>query len=256
MASWLRFRHEGRTGFGTLGDADIEVCDGDMFGEATPTGQRLALGDVELLAPCEPTVMVGLWNNVASAAAEQGRSKPPEPLYFFKPPSCFLAPGGVIRQPRSHDGRVIFEAELGVVIGRRCVDVAEDEADDVIFGYTCVNDVTAPVVLREDETFDQWCRCKSFDTFGPFGPVIATEVELSGMRIRARLEGETLQDYPADDLFYSPQQLVARISRDMTLNPGDIISCGTAAGTTKMPPGSTVEIDIDGIGVLRNTFQG
>ncbi len=263
---WIRFKAEGRVGFGILdsGTLDgeridgpgesISVYEGDMFVERAPTGAHVALDAVEVLTPCDPTVMIGLWNNIASAAAEQGRTKPDEPLYFFKPPSCFLPPGGTIVRPKSHDGRIIFEAELGVVIGRRCVDVSESEVDDVIFGYTCVNDVTAPAVLRADDTFPQWCRSKSFDTFGPFGPVIATGVEPETLRIQGLVDGEVRQDYPASDLFYSPRELVCRISRDMTLFAGDIISCGTASGTLTIEPGATVEIVIEGIGTLSNGF--
>ena len=261
MARWVRFRVEGRVGFGTLDGEpisgrgeSISEYEGNMFAEPALTGDRLALDAVEVLTPCDPTVMIGLWNNIASAAAEQGRKKPDEPLYFFKPPSCFLSPGGTIVRPKSHDGRIIFEAELGVVIGRRCVDVSESEVDDVIFGYTCVNDVTAPVVLRADDTFPQWCRSKSFDTFGPFGPVIATGVEPQTLRIQGLVDGELRQDYPASDLFYSPRELVCRISRDVTLFAGDIISCGTASGTLTIEPGATIEIMIEGIGTLSNCF--
>jgi len=261
VARWVRFRVEGRIGFGTLDGEpisgrgeSISVYEGNMFAEPALTGDRLALDAVEVLTPCDPTVMIGLWNNIASAAAEEGRKKPDEPLYFFKPPSCFLSPGGTIVRPKSHDGRIIFEAELGVVIGRRCVDVSESEVDDVIFGYTCVNDVTAPVVLRADDTFPQWCRSKSFDTFGPFGPVIATGVEPQTLRIQGLVDGELRQDYPASDLFYSPRELVCRISRDVTLFAGDIISCGTASGTLTIEPGATIEIMIEGIGTLSNCF--
>ena len=261
VARWVRFRVEGSVGFGTLDGEpisgrgeSISVYEGNMFAEPALTGDRLALDAVEVLTPCDPTVMIGLWNNIASAAAEQGRKKPDEPLYFFKPPSCFLSPGGTIVRPKSHDGRIIFEAELGVVIGRRCVDVSESEVDDVIFGYTCVNDVTAPVVLRPDDTFPQWCRSKSFDTFGPFGPVIATGVEPQTLRIQGLVDGELRQDYPASDLFYSPRELVCRISRDVTLFAGDIISCGTASGTLTIEPGATIEIMIEGIGTLSNCF--
>ena len=254
MARWMRFKIDGRVGFGTVDAEHIDVYEGDMFVDPLPTGTRVAVDDADAMTPCDPTVMIGLWNNIASAAAEQGRAKPQDPLYFFKPPSCFLPPGGTIVRPKSHDGRIIFEAELGVVIGRQCVDVSEAEVDDVIFGYTCVNDVTAPGVLREDESFAQWCRSKSFDTFGPFGPVITTGIEPQELRIQGLVDGEVRQDYPAADMFYGPRELVCRISRDMTLFAGDVISCGTASGTLTIDSGAKVEIVIDGIGTLSNRF--
>lgn len=259
MSHWLRCRHDGRVLFGTTdpsaSEPEVTVYEGDMFDAPAATGEHLPLDVVELLTPCEPTKMIGLWNNLAAAAAEQGRSAPPDPLFFFKPPSCFLPPGGIIRKPSSHHGRVIFEAELGVVIGKRCKDVAAAELDDCIFGYTCINDVTAPQLLREDPSFDQWSRAKSLDTFGAFGPVIATNVEPDSLRIIGRVDGEVRQDFPANDMFLSPAELVRLISRDMTLMPGDIIACGTSSGTLTIEPGATVEIAIEGIGTLVNSFS-
>ncbi len=254
MAHWIRCSHDRRSLFGTLDGGQIAVHEGDMFDEPRATGERLPLDSVEVLVPTAASKMIGLWNNMRAVAAENNLAPPAQPLFFFKPPSCFLAHGGVIRQPRSHDGRIIFEAELGVVIGRRCKDVGDDEVEDCIFGYTCVNDVTAPVLLREDESFTQWCRSKSLDTFGAFGPVIATDIDPAPLRITGLVDGDLRQDYPVSDMFFSPQELVKRISRDMTLVPGDIVSCGTSLGTLTIEPGNTVEISIDGIGTLTNTF--
>ncbi len=254
MAHWIRCKHDNRTLFGTLVAGKIAVHEGDMFDDPHVTGEQLALDSVEVLIPAAASKMIGLWNNLRAVAEENNLATPPEPLFFFKPPSCFLADGGVIRKPASHDGRIIFEAELGVVIGRRCKDLSDAEVEDCIFGYTCVNDVTAPVLLREDESFTQWCRSKSLDTFGAFGPVIATDIDPAPLQITGRVDSEVRQDYPVSDMFLSPQELVKRISRDMTLEPGDIISCGTSLGSLTIEPGDTVEITIDGIGTLTNTF--
>ncbi|MDA0656598.1 MAG: fumarylacetoacetate hydrolase family protein [Proteobacteria bacterium] len=255
MVQWLRFHHNGESKFGKLTGETICVCQGDMFFEAEETGESRALSEIKLDIPCCPSKIVALWNNSRSAAEKQGLSQPEEPLFFIKASNTFLPSGGVIRKPAGYDGRVLYEAELGVVVGRQCVNVAEAEAADCIFGYTCVNDVTALQILNEDESFAQWTRAKGFDTFGPFGPVIVTGVDMSNSKIRAELNGRERQNYPVSDLFMGPAALVSRISKCMTLYPGDIISCGTGPGALPMKPGASIEIIIDGIGALSNTYD-
>jgi len=252
---WLRFEHSGKPGFGTLDGDTITAFEGDMFGSPTPTGQNVALRDVRLLPPTEPSKMVGLWNNFGALGQKLSLQIPPEPLYFIKGSNAFIAGGDVIRKPPFYDGRVIFEAELGIVIGKRCTGVDEAQAAEYIFGYTCVNDVTAFDVLNADASFAQWTRAKSFDTFGVFGPVIATGLDPDTLTIRAILDGDERQNYPASDMIVKPVRLVSLISRDMTLMPGDVIACGTSVGAGKMKPGNTIEIAIDGIGSLRNRFE-
>ena len=255
MTAWVRFAGENGPGFGTLvGDA-IALFDGDMFDLATPTGETLSLADTELLPPCVPSKIVALWNNSKSAAEKQGLEQPADPLFFLKGPNTYLAPGGTIRKPASYDGRVIYEAELGIVIGKNCKEVEQDAAAEFIFGYTCVNDVTALQVLDADPTFPQWARAKGYDTFGPFGPVIATDVDISEASIRAALHGRARQNYPVSDLFLQPAELVSRLSHLMTLEAGDIVSCGTGPGALPMKPGGTIDISIDGIGTLSNTYD-
>ena len=255
IVRWLRFEHDGKPGFGKLDGETIAVFAGDMFGAATATGAEMALRDVRLLPPTEPTKMVGLWNNFAALGQKLGLQVPPEPLYFIKGSNAFIAGGESIRKPPFYDGRVVFEAELGVVIGKRCSGVEEAQAGDYIFGYTCVNDVTAFDVLNADASFAQWTRAKSFDTFGVFGPVIATGIDPDTLTIRAILDGDERQNYPASDMLMKPARLVSAISRDMTLMPGDVIACGTSIGAGKMKPGSTIEVAIDGIGTLTNRFE-
>ena len=255
MNGWVRFERNGATGFGTLAGETIDVFEGDMFGAPTATGDTVPLSDVDLLTPCVPSKIVALWNNSKSAAKTQGLEQPADPLFFLKGPNTYLAPGGNIRKPESYDGRVIYEAELGIVIGKTCKDADAAAAAESIFGYTCVNDVTALQVLDADPTFPQWARAKGYDTFGPFGPVIATGIDLESATIRAELNGRERQNYPVSDLFLQPAELVSRLSRFLTLEPGDIVSCGTGPGALPMKPGATIDVVIDGIGTLSNTYE-
>ena len=256
MTHWIRFEHEGSAAFGTLEGDAITVYEGDMFAAPTATAKTLALGDVRVLTPTAPTKMVALWNNFHALAEKLGMPAPDEPLYFFKGSNSFLATGETIRRPASYDGKVVYEGELGIVISKQCKEVSEDEADACIFGYTCINDVTAFDLLNEDPAFPQWTRCKSFDTFGVFGPVVASGLDPDKLTIRAVLNGDERQNYLSSDLIMQPYRIVSLISHDMTLEPGDVICCGTSAGAgTMKEPSNTIEITIDGIGTLSNTFE-
>jgi 2-keto-4-pentenoate hydratase/2-oxohepta-3-ene-1,7-dioic acid hydratase in catechol pathway len=254
MARWVRFDKNGEIGFGTLESETIAVHDGDMFADARPNGQTVALDGVALLTPCIPSKMICLWNNSRASAAKFNLAEPVDPLYFMKAPTAFLAAGQTIPRPASYSGRVLFEGELGIVIGKRCTGVSEAEAAAHIFGFTCVNDVTAFELLNKNPAFPQWARCKSFDGFGPFGPAIATGLDPDTLVIKSLLDGRERQNYPVTDMFFTPHRLVSLISRDMTLLPGDVISCGTSLGPAPMKPGATIEIVIDGVGTLSNTM--
>ena len=256
MANWLRFERDGRQGFGTVEKGAIAVHDGDLFAGSAATGETLALDTVTLLTPCEPSKMVALWNNFHALAKKLGLNPPEEPLYFLKAGSAFLAGGRTIRRPKSYAGRVVYEGELGIVIGKTCRHVSEQDAGDHIFGYTCINDVTAVDLLNKDPTFAQWTRAKSFDGFGVFGPTIATGLDPAGLSIRTVLNGEERQNYPVSDMIFQPARLVSLISRDMTLLPGDVIACGTSLGVGAMKePRNTVEVTIEGIGTLASVFE-
>ena len=148
----------------------------------------------------------------------------------------------------------MYEGELGIVIGTLCHDADEATAAAAIFGYTCVNDVTA-LDLFGDPVFPQWARAKSCDSFGPVGPAIATALEWRDLVIRTRLGGRERQNYPASDMILSPPVIVSMLSREITLHPGDLIACGTSLGALPMKAGMVVEVEIAGIGVLRNSMK-
>jgi 2-keto-4-pentenoate hydratase/2-oxohepta-3-ene-1,7-dioic acid hydratase in catechol pathway len=252
---WIRYEAAGTRAFGTLDGETIARYDGDMFGDPVATGETVALGDVTVLTPTEPGKFIGLWNNFGALGRKLGLAVPTMPLYFLKASSAYAATGDVIRKPKFYDGRVVFEAELGIVIGHRCAGAEEAEARAAIFGYTCINDVTASDVFDTDTSFEQWTRAKSYDTFGVFGPVVATGLDPDTLTIRAVLDGDERQSYPASDMLLKPARIVSMISRDMTLVPGDVIACGTSVGAGKMKPGSRIEVVIDGIGTLANRYE-
>lgn len=255
MTHWIRFAHDGRVGFGQLKGADILVCGGDMFVAPELTDKTLALDDVRVLTPTVPTKMPALWNNYRALADEKGLQYPETPLYLFKANSSFLATGEVIKHPASVAEDVFYEGELGIVIGKTVAEASVGEAEQAIFGYTCINDVTAFSLLKEYGGFDQWTRSKGFDTFGVFGPVVATGLDYQGLEIVTRVDGEERQRYPASDMMMSPVETVSRLSANMTLCPGDVICCGTSVGLGPMPRGCTVEVEIKGIGRLVNEYR-
>lgn len=259
MAIWVRFQINNATRFGTLSDGMIAVHDGDMFGDAMATGEMASVEDVTLLMPCEPTKVLALWNNFNATMEKAGLPRPEHPWYFVKTPNTYAPAGAVIRKPSACSGKILFEGELGVVIGKTCKEVAVEDVDDFIFGYTCFNDVTALEHLFTEEKFAHWTRAKGFDGFGVFGPGIASGIDPDGLVIKAFLEGDgqvqERQNYPVSDMIYSPRELVSRISHDMTLNPGDIIVCGTSVGAGAMKDGWTVRISIEGVGDLVNVYS-
>jgi 2-keto-4-pentenoate hydratase/2-oxohepta-3-ene-1,7-dioic acid hydratase in catechol pathway len=252
---WLRFLHENRPAFGRLeGDDSVRVFLGDMFHQPQATQNLLPLKGLKFLSPCQPSKMFALWNNFAAAATKNGWATPQEPLYFMKPANTFSAHETVVSKPTSYAGRVLYEAELGVVIGKEGKNITVEEATKYIFGYTCINDVTALEVLRADASFEQWTRAKGFDGFAPFGPFIETEVDPEQLHVKAVVNGRERQNYPVADMFFSPAQLVSRLSRDVTLFPGDVISCGTSSGAGPWQLDAEVQVVIEGVGTLSNKY--
>nr|WP_314544948.1 fumarylacetoacetate hydrolase family protein [uncultured Massilia sp.] len=251
---WIRFLHLDTVRFGTLEGDKIRVFKGDMFDHPQRTDIAIRLADVTVLTPVVPGKVLAMWNNFHALGQKLGLAPPPEPLYLMKPPTSYLAPGGTIRKPRT-DAKVAFEGELAIVIGSTCSGVPVESALDHVFGYTCANDVTVNDIIKRDPTFPQWVRAKGFDTFCPFGPVIATGLNPAMLVVRTILNGEVRQDYPVNDMVFSVAELVSMISQDMTLEPGDLLLCGTSVGVGSMRPGSTIEVEIDGIGTLTNRFE-
>ena len=256
MARWARLAHGGGGAFGLMAeDGSVAIHRGDMFDRPTPTGEVVPADAVHLRTPVRPGKFIGLWNNFHELATKQGNTIPAEPLFFLKAPSSIIGPDIPIRPPAAYAGRVIYEGELGIVIGSRISNADEAEAAAAIFGYTCVNDVTASDILTADPAFPQWARAKSPDSFGPAGPWIETTFDLAAARVRVLLNGRERQNYPLSDMILPPSRIVALLSREMTLEPGDLIACGTSVGALPMRPGMIVEVVIDGIGTLRNLFD-
>ncbi len=251
----LRYSHQGLIGFGQLVGDTLHVHQGLLFENPQPTGNTLPVSEVEILAPCQPTKVLALWNNFKIAAEKNGWSAPAEPLYFLKSPNSYSHHLQAVIRPSQEIGRVVYEAELGIVIGRRGRDIPLEEAAHYIFGYTCVNDVTAVELLRSDTSFEQWTRAKNFDGFTPVGPYIETKLDCNSAIVTAKVNGRERQNYSVSDMFFSPQELVSKLSRGMTLEVGDIISCGTSLGAMPWQNETLVEVSIEGIGTLSNTMK-
>lgn len=254
MSLWARIEVAGIPRVGTVDGDTIRLHDGTLFEPGAVTGETVAVADASWLTPTEPTKMVALWNNYRAAAEKNGWAIPAEPLTFIKTPNSFAAHERPIAVPKAYDGRVAYEGELGIVIGKTCSGVSVEEAAGCILGYTCVNDVTAMELLQRDPSFAQWTRAKNFDGFGVFGPVVATGLDPQSLTVRTLVNGRERQNYRVDDMIFAPAELVSRLSQDMTLMPGDVIACGTSLGVLPMKAGTVVEITIDGIGTLRNQY--
>lgn len=253
---WLRFRHHDKISFGTVDGEQITEYAGDLFARPETTGRKPEFAEVELLPPVSPSKIIALWNNFHALSAKLGVPEPSEPLYLLKAPSSITAPGTTVHRPPSYDGKIVWEGELAIVIGKTCRGVSPDEAGEHIFGYTCVNDLTAADLIGKDKTFAQWARAKSFDGFCPFGPVIATGLDPASLTVRTIVNGTERQSYPISDMIFSAAELVSKLSHDMTLLPGDLICCGTSLGVGSIKePISSLIVSIDGIGELRNEFR-
>jgi 2-keto-4-pentenoate hydratase/2-oxohepta-3-ene-1,7-dioic acid hydratase in catechol pathway len=195
-----------------------------------------------------PSKVVGIGVNYRAHAQEMGKPLPAEPLMFLKPVSALIGDGEAIHRPPGF-ARVDHEGELGVVIGRRARRVPREQALDVVLGLTCVNDVTVRELQQRD---GQWARAKGFDTFCPLGPRIVAGLDPSDLRIVTRVNGVVRQDSRTSDLIFDVPALIAFVTEHMTLEPGDVISTGTPAGVANLDPGDVVEVELEGVGVLRN----
>lgn len=231
--------------------AELELLSGAPWAGGTPTGVRAPSAAVRLLAPVAPSKIVCIGRNYAAHAKELGNQVPDEPLLFLKPGSALIGPDDAIVLPPQSQ-RVEHESEIGVVIGQRLHRADATAAARAIFGLTCVNDVTARDVQRKDV---QFTRAKGFDTFCPVGPWIESEFALDALTVSARVNGQERQHGHVGQMIFGIAELTAFISNVMTLEPGDLISTGTPEGVGPLVDGDTVEVEVSGIGVLRNPVR-
>ncbi len=228
-----------------------EVGGDPLYTPVTPTGRRHELADVRLLAPVIPrSKVIGVGRNYSEHNAEMGQEAPPHPLLFLVPNTAVCGPDDPVVIPHVAKN-VHYEGELAVVIGRMCKDVSVDDAPDVIFGYTCANDVTARDLQSGD---GQWARAKGMDTFCPLGPWIETELDPRDVEIRTRIDGRTVQEDSTALMINPVFELVSFASQAFTLLPGDVILTGTPKGVGPVTSGQRVEVEVEGIGTLSNPF--
>jgi 2-keto-4-pentenoate hydratase/2-oxohepta-3-ene-1,7-dioic acid hydratase in catechol pathway len=244
-----------RARFGMIEDGAVYALAGEMSEgnlsvvDAEPVTR---LEEARLLAPVEPSKVVCVGRNYREHAAELGNPMPAEPLLFLKAPSAIVGHGETIELPRQSE-RVEHEGELAAVIGRRCRSIGEDEDPlSYVLGYTCVNDVTARDLQRKDV---QFTRAKSFDTFCPIGPYVVTGLDPADLRVETRVNGDVRQSGRTSAMAFPVPFLIRYISEVMTLNPGDVISTGTPAGVGPLLDGDTVEVEVEGVGTLRNQVK-
>ncbi len=245
---FCRFASGNKVRYGVAESDTITELKGDVFFQYDLTDETHKLDEVTLLSPCKPSKIVAIGLNYRSHAQELGMELPDEPMLFLKPSTAVIGPGEDICYPPMSQ-RVDYEAELAVVIGKRAKNIKESDAEDYIFGYTCINDVTARDLQKKDI---QFTRSKCFDTFAPIGPCIETELDPRRVKVESHLNGELRQSGNTIDLVFPVARLVSFISQVMTLLPGDVIATGTPFGVGSMAVGDTIEVVVEGIGRLRN----
>ncbi len=249
MARFVRFAHELGPRFGVVEDAEVAVIEPHPFTAFRPTGERVPVAGLRLLAPVIPTKIVGVGRNYRDHAAELGSEVPDQPLLFLKPSSAVIGPGEAIRLPSEMSAEVHHEGELAVVIGRLLHRAGPEQALEGVLGYTAANDVTARDLQRSEE---QWFRAKGFDSFCPLGPAIATDLDPSRLQVRCLVDGQVRQHTTTADLVFDVPTLLAEISRVVTLVPGDVVLTGTPAGVGPLVPGNRVRVEVEGVGALEN----
>lgn len=237
--------------YGWVLEDRVGLIEGDIFGEYQRLEPEINLNKVSLLAPVVPSKIICLGRNYLDHAREQGVEVPEIPLIFLKPPSAIADPGQAVILP-DYSGQVEHEAELAVVIGKKGRWIDPGNVKEFILGYTIANDVTARDLQRKD---GQWSRAKGFDTFCPLGPWIETDVDPADLLITCRVNGELRQMASTKEMIFSVPKIVSYISNIMTLFPGDVILTGTPAGVGQINHGDMIEIEIDGIGVLKNSVK-
>jgi len=245
---FVRFRHENEPIYGLLEGDTVRPLKGTPFTGFELLSDRIPLRSIRILAPCQPSKIVAVGVNYADHAAEFRKEPPKEPLLFLKPSTAVLDPLEAIRLP-SRSRRVDYEAELAVVMKKSAARIEPDQTPEYILGYTCINDVTARDLQKED---GQWTRAKGYDTFAPLGPWIVTDLDPARLAIESYLNGEKRQSANTAQMIFNVPALVSFISYVMTLLPGDVVATGTPAGVGAMKSGDRVEVVIEGIGRLGN----
>jgi 2-keto-4-pentenoate hydratase/2-oxohepta-3-ene-1,7-dioic acid hydratase in catechol pathway len=246
ITRYVRFRRGSAAAYGILDGETIRPIQGELFGSHKETGTTLKSSDVSLLFPVMPPKVLAVGLNYRSHI---GSRKPPsQPEIFYKPISSLQNPGAPIAIP-SDSKNTHYEGELVIIIGKAASRVSPAEAKNAIFGVTCGNDVSERDWQKADL---QWWRAKGSDTFGPCGPCIARGVDYANLQLRTRVNGKVVQEQSTSDLLFDCPTIVSHISKYVTLAPGDLIYTGTPGSTSKLNPGDTVEVDISGIGILRN----
>jgi 2-keto-4-pentenoate hydratase/2-oxohepta-3-ene-1,7-dioic acid hydratase in catechol pathway len=244
----VRFRSGDRIATGVVEGEFVRPLRGTFFENPVPTGEDIPLSQVRLLAPVIPSKVVAVGKNYLEHAEEMGGAVPDEPIIFLKPSTAVIGPDDPIPYPRIAE-RVDHEAELALVVGRFARRVPAEEAGKFVLGYTCGNDVTARDLQARD---GQWTRAKGFDGFCPLGPWVETQLDPTDVEVMCRVNGEVRQNARTSQLAFGPATLIEFITQVMTLLPGDVILTGTPAGVSAVQPGDKVEVEVDGIGVLRN----
>jgi 2-keto-4-pentenoate hydratase/2-oxohepta-3-ene-1,7-dioic acid hydratase in catechol pathway len=232
-----------------INDSEIIEIEGDIYGANTMSQNIYKLEDIKILPPCSPSKIVCVGLNYGDHAAEMKKNLPQEPMLFLKPNTTVIAHKEEIVYPAHMSKRVDYEGELAVVIGKEAYMVEENDAGTRIFGYTCINDITARDLQKIDI---QFTRGKGFNTFAPIGPYIETEVSPENLKITTLLNNEIRQNSSTSNLIFKVEKLVSFISKIMTLLPGDVIATGTPAGVGPVEPGDKLEVRIEGIGSLVN----
>jgi 2-keto-4-pentenoate hydratase/2-oxohepta-3-ene-1,7-dioic acid hydratase in catechol pathway len=244
----VRYSRQGDVGFGILEDEAVAAISPHPFGAFEYTGERLPISEVRLLAPVLPSKVLAIGRNYAEHARELGNEVPPEPVMFLKPSTSVTGPDDPIVRPQGV-GRVDFEGELAVVVGKLVRRLEPADAIQAVLGFTCANDVTARDLQHAD---GQWTRAKGFDTFCPLGPWIETDLDSSDLAISTLVNGEVRQQARTSQLERGVADLLAFVSRVMTLLPGDVLLTGTPAGVGPLEAGDRVEVEVEGVGVLAN----
>jgi 2-keto-4-pentenoate hydratase/2-oxohepta-3-ene-1,7-dioic acid hydratase in catechol pathway len=243
-----RFSVDAKSHYGVVDGEIVEQLARPFFDGIERTGQTYPLAEIKLLPPVEPSKIICIGLNFQDHAAEVGQATQTEPLMFFKPPSSLIGSGEEIVLPRQSN-QVEHEVELAMVIGRKAKDISMLNSRDYVLGFTIANDVTARDLQFADL---QWARSKAFDTFGPLGPWIETDFDPSNKNLVSRVNGQVRQQGSTSMMVTAPYDLLAYVSDNLTLNPGDVILTGSPAGISSFSSGDLVECEIEGIGVLRN----